>query len=77
MQRTTDELVNDCGGDEALAKKCHKHRTTVNNWRRTGIPEGHWVTVAALSKATIKEIFNANRIARGEAPVKAIKGRRV
>jgi len=66
MERTVSDIIDACGGDDALGKALGKHRTTINNWRRKGIPDRYWAKVMALTGATEAELLAANRCARGE-----------
>lgn len=69
-------LIKSCGGPAKVADTTQEtpYPVTVEavfKWYRNGIPEDHWPVVMALGGCTLEQIYNANRVAEQQAPVRS------
>lgn len=66
--RTIAEIVRDAGGAKLIAEASNGavSRDAVYKWVEIGIPDRHWPFVIALASSSPDELYDANRLARGD-----------
>ncbi|HTV68081.1 MAG TPA: hypothetical protein VMF90_06035 [Rhizobiaceae bacterium] len=70
--RSLAQIIEACGGAAAIAAASGGAITkdAVYKWPQIGIADRHWEILIRLADASAEELYQANRIARGQsAPV--------
>lgn len=67
--RNVRQLIEDAGGPKKIADASLKTKKpitakSVYDWPQIGIPDRHWPILIKLAKATVEELYEANRAAR-------------
>lgn len=71
--RTISELIKAAGGAKAVQEAIGPGitRDAVYKWQEIGIADRHWAVLIRLAGATPDELYEANRLARGETQPEA------
>jgi hypothetical protein len=66
--RTISEIIKDSGSARGISEASNGEITkdAVWKWPTIGVPDRHWPLLIQLSGATPDELYEANRLARGD-----------
>ena len=71
--RDLKKIIRDAGGPKAISGASQETdwpiaSKSVYDWPQIGVPDRHWPILIELARATLSELFEANRKARAARP---------
>lgn len=62
--RNVRQIIDACGGADALAERLSISGWAIHKWPKNGIPEKHWAALIDIAESSPQELFGANERAR-------------
>ncbi|MCB5201907.1 hypothetical protein LH464_05365 [Neorhizobium sp. T786] len=72
--QTVSDIIKTAGGPAAIQAELEKldhvlTRDAIYKWQKTGIPDRYWLAILKLTNFGTDQLYRANCIARGLAPI--------